>query len=65
MILLGGLFVLSAAFPGHTEPGSSSPVATATEHVMFETELKTSNESIPPMDRAAPATFETAAFGLG
>lgn len=65
MILLGGLFFLSAAPPGHTEPGSSNPAAAPTEGTMFETELKTSHESIPPIDRAAPATFETAAFGLG
>ncbi len=68
-MILGALLWLSGAAPGWSETpemGGSLHTAPQKEPVMFVDELNTVTDSgIPPIDRAVPALFETAAFGLG
>ncbi|MDA8141059.1 MAG: hypothetical protein M0036_20635 [Desulfobacteraceae bacterium] len=67
-MILGALLVLSAAAPGWGEApemGCTIPAAPQKEPVMFDELNAVTNATIPPIDRAVPAIFETAAFGLG
>ncbi|MBI5896977.1 MAG: hypothetical protein HZB24_13565 [Desulfobacterales bacterium] len=68
-MLLGALLGLGAAAPGWSETPKmcgTLPAAAQKEPVMFVDELNTVTDSgIPPIDRAVPGIFETAAFGLG
>lgn len=60
MILLP--LILPSATPAGGPPYSASPK----ESTMFlEASETTAKSTIPPIDRAAPQKFETAAFGLG
>ncbi|MDA8139522.1 MAG: hypothetical protein M0036_12805 [Desulfobacteraceae bacterium] len=70
LTILSALIWLSAAAPARAETpkmcGSPNPAAPQKESAMFMDDLKTiENTTIPPIDRAAPVKFETAAFGLG
>lgn len=67
-MILSALLGLSVAAPGWSKTpqmGGTLPAAPQKEPVMFD-ELNTVTDStIPPIDRAVPGIFETAAFGLG
>lgn len=68
-LILGAIVGLSAAAPGWSEApemGCTLPAAPQKEPVMSVEELNTvADATIPPIDRAVPKVFETAAFGLG
>ncbi|MBI5550326.1 MAG: hypothetical protein HY911_02375 [Desulfobacterales bacterium] len=69
VMIPGVLLWLSAALPGWGETpkmNGTVPAAPPKEPVMFVDDLNTVTDStIPPIDRAVPELFETAAFGLG
>mgnify|MGYP003472010547 CR=1 FL=1 len=67
-MMLGTLLGLSAAAPGWSEApqmGCTLPAAPQKEPVMFDELTTVTEATIPPIDRAVPEIFETAAFGLG
>jgi hypothetical protein len=67
-MILGALLWLGAAAPGWNETpkmGGTLPAAPQKEPVMFDELNTVTDATIPPIDRAVPEIFETAAFGLG
>lgn len=67
-MILGALLGLSVAAPGWSEEpemGCTIPAAPQKEPVMFDELNAVTDTTIPPIDRAVPEIFETAAFGLG
>ena len=66
LMIFGALFWMSTTAPGPILADSATTATPPKEDAMFMDELKTTTDTtIPPIDRAAPAKFETAAFGLG
>jgi hypothetical protein len=70
LLLSACVLCLSSFSAGWTDPGDACPAkapdAPRKERNMYaENFTVQSSPAIPPIDQAAPAAFETAAFGLG
>ena len=70
IIWLGWVFLLGAVLIANGcsrtgEPGSQRTAAGEESTMKTETPTRLSPGEIPPIDAAAPETFETATFGLG